>query len=74
MIEREAERFHAASDDGQEFVVIKYRRFTEDRDLSGTSTRELLPRFRLSDGTPVNSVDAETFKIADTDQIIRKIR
>ena len=73
-MEQATERFRAVSDDGTEFVVIKYRRFTEDRDLSGTSIRELIPRFRLSDGSPVDKIDAETFKISETHQIIRKVR
>jgi hypothetical protein len=72
-MEQASERFRAVSDEGKEFIVIKYRRFTEDRDLSGTSIRELVPRFRLSDGSPVNQIDAEAFEIAETHQIIRKV-
>ena len=72
-MERKTNSFRAVSDGGEEFIVIEYRRFARDRDLSGTSTRQGLPVFRLSDGSPVNRIDPETYKIVQTDQIIRKI-
>lgn len=32
-----------------------------------------LKRMELDDGSPVNYIDANTFKIALTDQIVRKV-
>jgi hypothetical protein len=73
-MEQETGRFRAISDDGQEFVVIEYQPIRETRTLSGTSITKGLKRLVLSDGSSVNQIDPETFKIVQTDQIIRKIR
>ena len=73
-MEREIRRFQAASDDGDVFTVIEYQNFIERRLLSGdTSITKGLKRLVLSDGSRVNQIDPETFKIVQTDQIIRKI-
>jgi hypothetical protein len=73
-MEQETGRFRAISDDGQEFVVIEYQPICETRTLSGTSITKGLKRLVLSDGSSVNQIDPETFKIVQTHQIIRKIR
>jgi hypothetical protein len=75
-MERETRRFRAVSNDGgAEFTVIEYRSVTEYRDLSDdTSIGQRHPRFALTDGSSVNQIDPETFKIVRTDQIIRKVR
>lgn len=67
-------RHIAESDDGETFEVLEYQHYTQARPLSGSPTR--LPTVReyfLSDGRDVNWVDSETFKIVETDQIIRKV-
>jgi hypothetical protein len=74
-MEQETRRFRAVSDDGEEFVVIEYQRIIEHKLLSGaTSVTKGLKRLALSDGSSVNQIDPETFKVVQTDQLIRKIR
>jgi hypothetical protein len=74
-MERETRRFEAVSDAGEEFTVIEYQRIHEHRDLSGkTSVTRGLKRLVLSDGSTVVQIDPETFKILQTDKLIRKVR
>jgi hypothetical protein len=74
-MEQETGRFRAVSDDGEEFVVIEYQRIHEHKDLNGKiSITKGLKRLALNDGSGVNRIDPDTFKIVQTDQIIRKIR
>ena len=73
-MEQETRRFRARSDDGREFIVIEYEQLHEHRDLSGqTSFTRGLKRLVLSDGSTVVQIDPETFKILQTDVVIRKI-
>ena len=73
-MEQETDRFKAVSDDGEEFTVIVYRTVTEERHLTGGSTRLGLPRLALADGSTVTpGDDPETFKIVQTHKIIRKV-
>ena len=73
-MEEEIDRFEAVSDDGEMFTVIVYQELRESRSLTGSSWSKGLPRLFLSDGKAVNEVDPETFKIVETNQIIRKVR
>jgi hypothetical protein len=56
-MEREIGRFRA-SDTGDEFIVIEYQRFDEQRDLSGDiSITKGLKRLILIDGSSVNQIE-----------------
>jgi hypothetical protein len=73
-MEQEIGRFRAVSDDGEEFVVIEYQRIHENRFLDGKrSITKGRKRLALSDGSRVNQIDPETFKIVESNQVIRKI-
>ena len=72
-MEQEIDRFQCQSDDGEKFIVIKHQEVVLERRLTGETPRKKLPVLRLEDGRVVTPLDAETFKIVDTDQIIRKI-
>ena len=73
-MEQESRRFKARSDRGKEFTVIEYQSIHEHKDLSGKiSTTKGLGRFALNDGSTVVQIDSETFKIIQTDEIIRKV-
>ena len=68
------DRFDAASDDGDLFTVEVYQTVRTTRLLNGESrvTRGM-KRLALSDGRDLNWIDAQTFKIVVTDEIIRKV-
>ena len=75
-MKKEIERFRAISDDGTEHTVIRYRLDIWFTPVSGK--RQLVrsvASFELyGDEREVGMVDSETFKIVETDQIIRKVR
>jgi hypothetical protein len=73
--EIEIDRFRAMDADGKEYVVVIYQTM-----VSAASHNNIgaeipgLKRLTTLDGTVLNYVDSETFKIVATDEIIRKIR
>lgn len=72
LTERPIGRFRARGDSGKIYIVVERQKFIR----VGTDGSPELPgtrRFVLDDGRDVNQVDAETFKIFATDEIIRKI-
>ncbi len=76
-MEKETGRFQAESDEGRVFTVVVIQEIIEDRRLTGhpSSTRLGLRELFLSDrSSAVNQIDPVTFKIVETDQIIRKVR
>ncbi len=74
MSEIEKERFLAQDDAGRVYTVVIYQETREYRTLSGPSqTIEGALRATLSDGRSLDWIDAETFEIIDTDEIIRKV-
>jgi threonine dehydratase len=65
-------RFQARSDDGEVFTVIEHQPLAKHRSLSdGASLLPKLKRYTLSDGSAVNQIGADTYKIVQTGQIIR---
>jgi hypothetical protein len=70
---REIGRFQCQSDEGEVFIVIKHQEVESSPRLEGEGLPRKLPELRLGDGRVVTPLDAKTFYILDTDQIIRKI-
>lgn len=70
------DEFTAVDDDGNVYTVIEYQEVMERRSVNKPSEWiKTGPRwFRLDDDTPVNQIDADTFKIATTDMVIRRAR
>lgn len=71
----ETDRFVASGDSGIEYVIIEYQEIVsmahqQDPSAEGSSLKRLV----TSDGSPVIYIDAETFKIASTDEIVRRVR
>lgn len=72
-MDREVERFLGRKDDGQIVeIVIRERMIVADtlaksRRLGGSRSAS------LADGRALNRLDAETFQIVETDEIVRKI-
>jgi hypothetical protein len=69
-------QFDAVDDDGNEYTIIEYQEMMEQRFREKPSqwTRTGPSWLRLDDGTPVNQIDADTFKIATDDRIIKRVR
>ena len=76
MIKRvvEIDRFNAASDAGVTYTLIVYQDMI-DASSQDSPDAELPGRKHLttSGGLTVNYIDAKTFKIVQTDEVIRKI-
>jgi hypothetical protein len=71
---RRTKQFVAVDDKGEEYIVCEYRDFMEKVHPGRPSEwfehgRQFL---LLDDGSHVNQIDADTFKIVETDQIIRR--
>ena len=73
--EIEKERFLAQDDSGRVYTVIIHQQVHEHRPLSGPS-RTIKGGLRavLSDGRSLNRLDAETFEIVQTHEVVRKVR
>jgi hypothetical protein len=70
---REVDRFDAESEDGEVYTVVVYQEFVEFRSVMGNDWKPGLQELRLLDGSHVNQIGSETFRILDTDEIIRKV-
>jgi hypothetical protein len=75
--ERTVGRFQVQYDDGEVYTVITFQEFMEmdvvrpaGEPAQWAGGRK---RLALSDGSPVNQIDAETFQVLDTNRIARKI-
>jgi hypothetical protein len=72
--DREIDRFTAASKDGTTFVVIVFQEYTETRTVNGEWMRiDGFKRLELEDGSYLNQIDPNTFKIVSTDEVIQKV-
>ncbi len=75
MAEREIDRFYAQGESGQMFEIVELEEVVTFRPLSGASKRlGGAKRYVLKSGGDVSYVQAETFKILDTGEIVRRIR
>ena len=73
-MEHKVARFNARSETGKEYIVIRFVEVHENRDLSGKVSKiRGLARYALEDGSAVMLVDDKTFKIVQTEEIIRKV-
>jgi len=70
--EAERERYIAKTDDGKTYTILRYGEFVPIRtSYSPHSEIAGKPRFSTSTGLAVHFIDAETFKIVETDEIVR---
>ncbi|RWC61071.1 hypothetical protein [Mesorhizobium sp.] len=71
----ENERINARSDGGTTHIVIETQNIIETRMLDGSVSRTKgLKSLRLQNGAAVNHIDDDTFKIVQTDEIIRRVK
>jgi hypothetical protein len=62
--------FKLIDDHGKEYTVFEYQEGTETRSLKWMKAGPSW--FRLSDGTPVDKIDDNTFKIPTIDKVLRR--
>jgi hypothetical protein len=60
--------FELIDDHGNEYIIFEYQEGMQKRSLKWIKAGQSW--FRLSDGTPVDKVDENTFKIASTDNFL----
>jgi hypothetical protein len=73
---REIERLNCQGENGDEYTVVIWQRFSTFRPLSGPAVEVAgVKDATLSDGRHVNFVGSkhDAFQILDTDQIIRRV-
>ena len=67
---RRISEFKLIDDNGEEYTVFEYQEGTEKRSLKWIEAGP--SRFRLGDGTPVDKIDDNTFKIPTIDRILHR--
>lgn len=72
---RRHKEFKAVDEAGNEYIICEYRDFIERvRPFQPSEWVEHGRQYLLlDDGSHVNQIDADTFQVAETDQIIRKV-
>jgi hypothetical protein len=67
---RQISDFKVTDDQGIEYTLEEYQNVTETRSLKWVTA---LPSwFELADGTPVDKIDDETFRIATNDTLLHR--
>ena len=73
-MENEIDRFEARADDGTIYVVVAIQEYADASSMARPNQWiEGFKRLELLDGAPVNYINAETFKIVASGEIIRKV-
>jgi hypothetical protein len=67
---RQINEFKVIDDQGNEFTLAEYRNVTETRSLKSLTAGPSW--FGLADGTPVDKIDDETFRIATNDTLLHR--
>ncbi|MBN1368327.1 MAG: hypothetical protein JW967_10425 [Dehalococcoidales bacterium] len=70
---REIDRFKARTDKGKEYIIVQYQEYISTDSFDGTGEIEGLKSIFTSTGLHVNFIDAKTFKVVETDEIVRKV-
>jgi hypothetical protein len=68
----ETERFKAKSDSGEIYTVLKFQKQINAGSLDNPKPK-LIPRFVTTSGVMLNQIDAETFQIVATNELVRKL-
>jgi hypothetical protein len=67
---RQVNEFKLVDDHGKEYTAFEYQEGTETQSLKWTKAGPT--SFRLSDGTAVDQVDDNTFKIPVVDRVLHR--
>ena len=70
---KEIDRFVVRTEAGREYTVTVLQEYIDTSSFDGPSQIEGLKTFLLTNGWGATYIDAETFKIVETDEIARKV-
>jgi len=70
---QEAKRHVTENEEGERVIVVEFVAITRSTYLTSTSTTKGPRQWQLLDGSGVNCVDENTFKVVETDEILRKV-
>jgi hypothetical protein len=71
----EATRYLTENEGGGQVVVVEWVTITTVVPFSGRRPfRKRVSQWALVDGSPVEPIDAHTFQVVETEEILRKIR
>jgi hypothetical protein len=70
--EVELDRFTAKTDEGKEYIIVEFQEYIQDRNSDAET--QGLKRWTTSEELHVHFIDADTFKIFETGEIVRKVR
>lgn len=74
MSRREIDRFEALGDSGRLYTVVVWTENVLFRRLSGNSLKLSGPtELTLDDGRDVSPIDDRSFRIVDTDEVLRRV-
>ena len=65
---RQVDEFKVTDYQGNEYTLVEYRNVAQTRSLKWLA--DGASWFGLSDGTPVDKIDADTFRIATSDTVL----
>lgn len=72
--EIEIDRFLVKTDSGKEYVIVQYQEYISARSFNDPHGEVAgLKRLSTSTGLHVNYIDPQTFKVVETDEIVRKV-
>lgn len=66
-------RHQCRADSGRSVTVLEFQDRIDTSSFDGPSSIDGMRRFALQDGSTVNYVDAQTFKIVQGDELVRKL-
>ncbi len=70
----EKERFKVRTDTGKEYTVIIYQEYIDVSSLDNPHAEiEGFKELRTSSGLHLNFIDPKTFKVVETNEIVRKL-
>jgi hypothetical protein len=72
--EIEIGRFLAKSESGEEYIIIEYQEYVSAATMGNPHAEVAgLRSYFTSTGLHVNYIDSETFKVVETDEVVRKV-
>jgi hypothetical protein len=73
--EVEIARFKARSEEGREYTIIEYQDYIMDRKAAElTANIQGFKRLTTSQGWHVHAIDANTFKIYETGDVVKRVQ
>lgn len=72
--EIETDRFLVKTDTGKEYTIVQYQEYISAASFDDPQAEvEGLKRLSTSTGLDVNYIDSKTFKVVETNEVVRKV-